>query len=181
RRKANYYCLLGKGREGQAVQLEKAGKPADAQKRLIDAFEAYMNFGTLGDATGGRETELLSVVDDPGVKASPSVWSRGRIIAMMSRVNKETRGPLEDVILGRWKKVKQANDLDAMRGFVGTFGSFGSVGREARLEFANRLMNDNDTSSLVEAERHLGMLRTQTEDVQMAGRAVEALARLMTR
>src|SRR5262249_49261622 len=128
RRKANYYCLLGKGRETQAVQLEKAGKPTDAQKRVIEAFEAYMNFGTLGS----NEQELLSVVDDPGVKASPSVWSRGRIIAMMSRVNKETRGPLEDVILGRWKKVKQANDLDAMRGFVGAFGSFGSVGREDR-------------------------------------------------
>ncbi len=68
-----------------------------------------------------------------------------------------------------------------MRGFVGTFGSFGEVGREARLEFAERLVHDNDTASLVEAERHLGMLRTQREDVQMAARAVEALARLMTR
>jgi len=177
RRKANYYCLLGKGRESQAVQLEKAGKPADAQKRLIDAFEAYMNFGTLGSG----EQELLSVIDDPGVKASPSVWSRGRIVAMMTHVNKETRTPLEDLIARRWKKVKEGNDLEAMRGFVGTFGSFGDVGREARLEFAERLMNDNDTASLVEAERHLGMLRTQREDVQLAARAVEALARLMTR
>src|SRR5262249_13293157 len=152
------------------------GKAADAQKRLVDAFESYMNFGTLG---AGNE-ELLSVVDDPGVKASPSVWSRGRIVAMMARVSKETRAPLEERIAQNWKKGKAAGDLDAMRGFVGTFGSFGAVGREARLELADRLMRDNDASSLVEAERHLGLLRTQTEDVQMAARAVEALARLMT-
>jgi outer membrane protein assembly factor BamB len=177
RRKASYYCLLGKGREGQAVQLEKAGKAADAQKRLIEAFDAYMNFGTLGST----EQELLSVVDDPGVKASPSVWSRGRIIAMLAHVSKETRTPLEERIAQRWQKAKESKELEAMRGFVSTFGSFGAVGREARLEFADRLMNDNDTGSLVEAERHLGMLRLQQEDVQMAARAVEALARLMTR
>src|SRR5262249_13818234 len=111
RRKANYYCLLGKGRQGQAVQLEKAGKPADAQKRLIEAFEAYMSFGTLG----AGEQELLSVVDDPGVKTSPSVWSRGRIVAMLAGVNQETRTPLEKRIEQRWLKVKEGKDLEAMR------------------------------------------------------------------
>src|SRR5207302_11404580 len=51
----------------------------------------------------------------------------------------------------------------------------------ARLEFANRRMNDNAPASLVEAERQLALLRMQSEDVSMAGRAVEGLARLMTR
>ena len=49
------------------------------------------------------------------------------------------------------------------------------------MELAERLIDSADKNNLVDAERHLSLLRLQQEDRQMAGRAVEALARLMTR
>ncbi len=161
RRKGNYYCLLGKGRE--------------EQKKLVDAFEAYMNFGTLG-----ADQELLSVVDQPAVKASPSVWAQGRIASMVARATREERAPLEALIAKRWKEVKDS-DLSSLRNFVNTFGSMFNVGKEARLQLAERLIEDNDPKSLLEAEQHLGVLREQPDDSQTSARAVEALARLMTR
>jgi len=161
RRKGNYYCLLGKGRE--------------EQKKLVEAFEAYINFGTLG-----ADNELMNVVDQPAVKAAPSVWAQGRIATMVAKATPEDRKPLEDLITKKWEEVKKG-DIETMRGFVSTFGSMLSIGREARLTLAERLIESTDTKSLLDAERHLGILRAQKEDPGMSGRAVEALARLMTR
>lgn len=172
RRKGDFYCLIGKGREAQA--LKSTGK--NAQQKLIEAFDAYMRFGELGS-----DQELMSVVDDVGVRASPSVWSRGRIAAMVAKASKEVREPLEAKIGERWKEIKDGSDVDAMRGFVSTFGAFSTVGREARLQLAERLIGDADAKAILEAERHLHILRLHGEDRTMAARAVEALARLMTR
>ena len=78
RRKGTFYGLVGRGREKQALRPDI--DTAVAQKRLIQAFEAYMNFGALGQA----DQELMGVVGDPGVKVSPSVWSEGRIATMVA-------------------------------------------------------------------------------------------------
>ncbi len=163
RRKGNLYCLVGRGKE--------------AQKKLVEAFEAYMNFGTLGSV----DNEMMSVVDDPGVKASPLVWAQGRIANMVANATKEERAPLERVVADRWAKIQNSTDVETLRGFVNTFGSISAVGREARLQLAERLIVDADSNSLVDAERHLGILRLQKEDESTAARAVEAMARLMTR
>ena len=173
RRKGTYYCLVGKGREKQA--REKKG--TEARQRLLEAFEAYMSFGALGQAN----QELRSSIDDPGVKAAPAVWSRGRIAAMLASVDKDKSAPLEALIAKRYAEVKKTAGTDALRGFVSTFGDMTAVGREARFQLAERLLNDTGGTSLVDAERHLELLRVQTADPQMAARAVEALARLMTR
>jgi outer membrane protein assembly factor BamB/tetratricopeptide (TPR) repeat protein len=172
RRLGTFYCLVGKGREAQALR----SRGETAQRKLIEAFEAYMNFGTLGN-----DGELMGVVDDPGVKAAPSVWSRGRIAAMVAKADAETRAPLEALIGKRWEKIKGGTDLDPMRGFVDTFGAFSEVGRQARLQLAERLIQDSSPASLVEAERHLSLLRLQKDDPKLSACAVEALARLMTR
>src|SRR5206468_12667665 len=52
------------------------------------------------------------------------------------------------------------------------------VGRQARLHFSERLMEE---SLFIEAEMHLLQLRRQKDDPQIAAQAVEALARLMAR
>jgi outer membrane protein assembly factor BamB len=163
RRKGNFYCLLGRGKENQ--------------KKLVEAFEAYMNFGTLG----AIENEMMSVVDDPGVKASPMVWAQGRIVNMVANASKEEREPLEKLVADRWSKVQNSTDANTLRGFVNTFGSITAIGREARLQLAERLIADAGQDSMMDAERHLGILRVQKDDVTMAARAVEAMARLMTR
>lgn len=166
RRKGNFYCLVGRGRE--------------KQKKIKEAFEAYMNFGALGTV----DNEMMSVVDDPGVKASPMVWAQGRIAAMVANAGREELKPLEELVSERWKKVQQdlAKDkaIEPLRNFVSTFGSISSVGREARLVLAERLIQDGDKKNLVDAERHLSILRMQKDDQAMAARAVETLARLMT-
>jgi outer membrane protein assembly factor BamB len=158
RRQANFLCLLAKGREQQG--------------RLVDAFQAYLDFGALA---GNRE--LVSVIDEPAVKARPDVWAQGRMAAMVARATPEQRKPLEEQITKQWEKVRSGKDLDGLRHFVQLFGSLFAVGKEARLRFAERLM---EKDLFLEAELQLYQLRAQ-DDPHVAARAVEALARLMTR
>jgi outer membrane protein assembly factor BamB/tetratricopeptide (TPR) repeat protein len=159
RRRANFLCLVAKGRE--------------AQGRLVEAFDRYEQFG---EVAGSQE--LVSVIDEPAVKAAPDVWSRGRIAAMVARASEEQRRPLEDRIAQRWKKVHDTSDLEELRQFVRMFGAFSAAGKEARFQLAERLMEQNQ---FLEAEKELCTLRGPQEAPETAGRAVEALARLYAR
>jgi outer membrane protein assembly factor BamB/tetratricopeptide (TPR) repeat protein len=166
RRRATYFWLVGKGREEQG--------------RLVEAFEKYQQFA--GEA--GKQSELVPAIDDRQVKAAPDVWSRGRIIAMMSNAKPENRQPLEKLIAGKWQKLRQTNDLHELRSFVRMFGSVSDAGKEARIELAERLMEQKDSGDehpLLEAELELNQFRTGRQPPQLAARATEALARLYTR
>jgi outer membrane protein assembly factor BamB len=164
KRKGNYLCLVAKGRE--------------AQGRLVEAFEKYREFGELA----GKQ-ELISVVDEPAVKAAPDVWSQGRIAAMVAKAKPEHRKPLEDMIQKKWAELHKSQDVDVneVRNFVKVFGSLFDVGKEARLYLAERLMEERDPNALLEAEQQLALLRGPKEKPELAARAVEALARLCTR
>jgi tetratricopeptide (TPR) repeat protein len=159
RRLAGFLCLLADGREKQG--------------RLMDAFQAYLDFGALAEAK-----ELVSVINEPAVKAQPDVWAQGRIASLVAKASPEQRRSLENEIAARWKAVEATNHLDAMRRFVKAFGSLFQVGRQARLHLSERLMDEN---LFIEAEMHLLQLRRQKEDPRIAAQAVEGLARLMTR
>jgi outer membrane protein assembly factor BamB len=159
RRQAGFLCLLADGREKQG--------------RLMDAFQAYLDFGALAEAK-----ELVSVINEPAVKAQPDVWAQGRIATLVAKASPEQRKSLEKQIAARWEAVESANNLDAMRRFVKAFGSLFSVGRKARLHFTERLL---DEDLFIEAEMHLLQLYRQKEDAKIAALAVEALARLMAR
>lgn len=163
-RQANYLCLLAKGRE--------------AQNRFVDAFDAYQEFGVVA-----ANRELISVVDEPSVKARPDVWAQGRIAAMIlkAKKNPDHRKELEDRIAQKYQEVKKKGDIESLRQFAGMFGSLFEVGKEAWLTLAERLVEEQGGTSLLEAERYLLVLRHQKDDPQLAGRAVEALARLMAR
>lgn len=165
RRFANFLCLLAKGKE--------------AQGKLTEAFDAYMEFGTLG----AENRELMTVLDEPSVKAPADVWAQGRIAAMMERTkdNPELARPLEARLAKRWAEVEKSSDAEELRRFVTMFGQHFKVGREARLALAERMMNDSGTSTLHEAERQLLLLSRNEADPQLAARAVETLARLMAR
>lgn len=162
RRRANFLCLVAKGRE--------------KQRKLVEAFEKYQEFG----AIAGTQ-ELVSVVDEPAVRTAPDVWSQGRIAAMVSGARPEDRKPLEDRITKRWEEIRASSNIEELKKFVVVFGSLFAVGKEARLALAERLLDDADPKSFVEAERHLSLLRGPREDRAVAARAVECLARLCTR
>jgi outer membrane protein assembly factor BamB len=160
RRRANFLCLVAKGRE--------------AQGRLDEAFEKYQEFA----AAAG--TDLISVVDEPRVKAAPDVWARGRIEAMLAAARPEQRRPLEERLRRRWEEVRQGSTED-LKKFVALFGGGFAVGRDATLALAERLADDPDPHALLEAERLLEGLRAGRDDPQSAARACEALARICLR
>lgn len=166
RRRANFLCLVGKGRENQ--------------NRLVEAFEKYLELGL-----EAKKDELIQVIDEPSVKAAPDIWSQGRIAAMVANAqDAKQKKALEDLITQKWLKVKETSasaKLDELRNFVGLFGSLFDVGKEARLTLAERLMEDTDVGSLLEAEQQLSLLRAETEKPVIAARALEALARLNER
>lgn len=169
KRKANFLCLVAKGKE--------------KQRKLVEAFEKYQEF----IAIAGEE-ELISVVDEPTVKASPDVWVQGRIAAMVAKATPEERKPLEERIAQEWHKLEKTSDLKELRQFVSLFGSLFSVGKEARLRLAERLLESAQDrtkadahTALLDAERHLQLLRLQKEDRPLQARAILALADMYTR
>jgi outer membrane protein assembly factor BamB len=161
RRKAGFLCILGDGREKQG--------------RLLEAFQAYEDFGGLGDRDGHRE--LISVPGHPDLRTRADVWAQGRIAAMVAKAAPEQRKPLEDKIASEWQNIQNSADTEKLRQFVRVFGSLFAVGKEARLRLAERLIDDN---AFLEAEMNLLQLRQQS-DSTLAARAVEDLARLMIR
>jgi len=165
RRLINFYCLLAKGRE--------------AQEKYTDAFQAYMDFIAL---TANKKDELVNTTDESSVRSAPDVWAAGRIAAMMGNAKDPSKKkPFEDKIAERWKQSSDKGDVLSLRQFVAMFGSQFAVGREARLQLAERLMEEAGTTSLLDAERHLIMLQGQQDDRTMAARAVETHARLLKR
>jgi outer membrane protein assembly factor BamB/tetratricopeptide (TPR) repeat protein len=163
RRRANYLFLVANGKESQG--------------KLVEAFEKYMEFGGIAGGTN----ELFTVIDAPTVKAAPDIWAQGRIAAMVAKAKPADREPLEKLIAERWAKVKDSNDPEELRKFVVVFGNLFDVGKEARLKLAEKLMESTDATVLLDAERHLTILRGRNEKPEMAARAVEALARLNTK
>ncbi|HKI30713.1 MAG TPA: PQQ-binding-like beta-propeller repeat protein [Gemmataceae bacterium] len=162
RRRANFLCLVAKGRE--------------AQGKLGEALQSYLNFGSLPTA----QDELLSVVDEPAVKTKASVWAQGRIKAMIDRATPEQRKPLEQVIADEWNKVKDSGDLEQLRHFVEMFGSTAAIGKEGRLYLAERLMEREGNAALLDAELQFSQLAND-DDPAFVARALDGLARLMTR
>src|SRR5262249_41866130 len=145
-RNAAFWCLLARGRQDQG--------------KLVDAFEAYLKYGSLGAGS----TELMPVVYEPAVKAPPEVWAQGPIGAMFAKADDGQGRPLEEKIAQKWNGVKDSTDVESLRRFVALFGVEFKVGREARLRLAELLMKEDGTTSLLDAERHLLLLRRQKAD-----------------
>jgi outer membrane protein assembly factor BamB/tetratricopeptide (TPR) repeat protein len=163
RREVNYLSLLGRGREQQG--------------RLLDAFAAYEEFGTL---TGNKE--LVSVVDEPNTKSRPDVWSRGRIKGMLDKASSDQRKLLDDAIEKKWAAIRSGGDLDAVRRFVSVFGTHSKVGREAQFQLAERLIAAGGPDDLTEAETKLQALcfspEVRRQDPPAAAKAIEAMIRV---
>ena len=140
RRKSNFHALVAKGRETQG--------------KLLEAFEAYMAYGTL---VGNKE--MVTVPDDPGTVARPDVWARARIQSMIKKATPEQRKPLENKVVEEWNKVKAAADLEQLRGFVKVFGGMFEAGAEARITLADKLAVSSNEDDVREAEYMLLSVR----------------------
>jgi outer membrane protein assembly factor BamB len=159
-RLAGFYGLVAKGYEDEG--------------RVVDAFQAYLDLGALAK---NHENELVSIINAP-IQVKPEVWAQGKIAALIARLNPAQLKPLEEEIGRRWQAVLVSKDLKEERQFVAAYGELFAIGREARLHLAERLLEANAT---LEAEQHLSQLRQQKDDPRIGGRAVEVLARMMTR
>ena len=163
RRRGLYLSLVARGREDQG--------------RLVEAFEHYRAFAALdGNA------RLVSAYDDPNGMTRPDVWARGRIGAMIrNATDPAARKPLEDRVRADWAAVRGANDLGRLREFVQVFGPYFPVGREAQLLLAEQLLQTNNADDAREAQVQLMQLWATADDDPTVARAIEALARVMTR
>lgn len=163
RRRGLYLTLVAKGREKQG--------------RLVEAFDAYRAFASLGD-----NKQLVEVYDEPNGKTRPDVWARGRIDAMIRHAkDPAARKPLEDKVARDWEALKSGDDLPRLRDFVQVFGPYFPAGRDAQLLLAEKLLQTNSDEDAREAQTQLMRLWATADDPAYAARAVEALARLMTR
>jgi outer membrane protein assembly factor BamB len=162
-RETKYWRIVAQGRE--------------AEGNLVDAFIAYKEYG----ASPLFKTDGIPSVEDPLYKVPTHLWLRGRISAMFEKAKKaDQRAALEGAIAKEWLAVKKKNDMDAIRQFTGMFDVPFTVGREARLELADLIIQKKDKAAYLEAELNLQQLRVPgfRTDAAIGGKALEALARL---
>ena len=163
RRRGLFLSLVAKGREKQG--------------RLIEAFKYYRAFAALGD-----NKQLVAIFDEPNSMTRPDVWARGRIDAMIRNAkDPAVRKPLEEQVQQDWETVKSANDLGRLREFVKVFGPYFRSGREGQLLLAERLLLTNNDEDTREAQVLLMQLWATADDAPTQARAIETLARVMTR
>lgn len=163
-------------RQRETDYLFRLAQGRESQGRLTDALQAYLDIAAQrGDA------KLLRVSAEPHVEARPDVWARGRIAALLSKGTEEQRNALEKAVAERWAEVKKKDDIEALQGFVNAFGPAFAAGRVARLRLAEKLLASDKPDAWRQTEMNLLQVRAFRDDPVTAGRAVEALARLMIR
>lgn len=163
RRKLVYLRLMATGRQ--------------AQGKLDQAFDYYMQFASLGD-----NKQLVTLDDETNGQTRPDVWARGKIAAMIQDAKDPAiRKPLEDRVNREWEQVRASGDDRALAQFVRSFGDHFPVGREAQLALAERKFATNADEDAREAQALLLKVWATAPERAIAARAVESLARLMTR
>jgi outer membrane protein assembly factor BamB len=161
-RRTRFLRILAQGREGQG--------------NLVEAFLAYKDYGN----SPMFKDDGIPSIDDPTYKIPTNLWLRGRITAMFEKANAQQRAALESKIADEWNAVKKNDDPIAIRQFTGMFDVPFAVGREARLELANVIIEKKRPEDFLEAELNLQQLRVPAfrKDPAVGGKALEALARL---
>jgi outer membrane protein assembly factor BamB/tetratricopeptide (TPR) repeat protein len=166
-------ALEEEGRRRRVNYLLVVARVHEKRGKVVEALSDYLDI-----ADKAERHELFSTLDDPASKATPTAWAHGRIAALIARATPEQRKLLEADIQKRWQAIRKSKDTKAMRQFVEIFGSDSSQGREARFELAELLLAKKGSGWFLDAQQQLLILRRQTEDRKLAGRAVEALARV---
>jgi outer membrane protein assembly factor BamB len=178
RREANFLLVLARGREGQG--------------RVAEALAAYAKLYARADrvlgAWSGEDVGWVPLgksaapphFDRGAAPPRPDVWVHSRVTALLTNARPEQKAAIEKEVARQWQAIPAGADLDEVGRFMALFGSAGAVGLEARLAYAERLAAQHARGRFLEAELHLLALQRQREAPQVAARALEALARLLT-
>jgi tetratricopeptide (TPR) repeat protein len=160
----------------QSRYLRIVAQGLENKGNLVQAFQMYREFGALPLS----QKEGVAPTDDPSHKVPASVWLRGRISAMIAKADPKQSGPLEAMIADEWKRVQSKKDIDSVRSFVSMFDVPFKVGREARLRFAETVIDRMERNAFLEAELNLEQVRTREfrNDPSEGGRALADLALL---
>ncbi len=86
-REINRLIMLGKGREQQG--------------KVVDALHVYKELANID-----TKEELVSVLDEPGLKVALKVYAQGRIAALFAKATPEQRKQLEEEVGRQWKEMK---------------------------------------------------------------------------
>lgn len=160
KRRSVYLRLLARGRESQG--------------KVLEAFDTYLQIAGLG-----MEGDLDPVPEDNGLKATPDVWARGRIAAMVEKTAANSRGELEKKVAARWEAMKSGNaPVAELRKFAQVFGSLLESGRAAQIELARRFASDGSAAGFLQAEQDWISLRQSARTPSQAGEALLALSTL---
>jgi outer membrane protein assembly factor BamB/tetratricopeptide (TPR) repeat protein len=160
RRQTNLWCLQARGAERHATH------PDDVLRAYVDLY---------GDDAVGQ---LVTVLDDPSVKARLDVWARSRVDAVLAAASGPGKQVGHDLVAQQWRQARSGGDA-ALARFAALFGSAGAEGRAARLLLAERLLADRQPGHTLAAELTLLRLRREADGPVLAARATEALARLL--
>ena len=160
KRKSVYLRLLARGRE--------------AQGKVLEAFDTYLQIAAMG-----MDGDLDAVPEEAGLKATPDVWARGRIAAMVEKAAVNSRGELEKKVASRWEAMKSAKaPIGEMRKFAQVFGSLLESGRVAQIELARRFASDGSAAGFLQAEQDWISLRQSARTPVQTGEALLALSDL---
>ena len=118
----------------RAVLLLLTGRGFEGEGKLSESLSAYVELGGLGDEP------LLASPDDPALRASPAALGKGAIDSLLKKAPAEKRKELEEEIRRVFDKAKESKTEDALRSFIAVVGSDADAGREARLDLAERLI-----------------------------------------
>ncbi|HEX5271411.1 MAG TPA: PQQ-binding-like beta-propeller repeat protein, partial [Gemmataceae bacterium] len=167
RREANYLLVLARGRDGQG--------------RIAEALAAYTRLYPRADRRLGtwRGPDVGWLAPSaPGAPAPdrPSRWVQGQVIGLVVGATGARQEAVRKEVARQWREMPPGANLDDLRRFVELFGTVAPVGPEARLAFGERLGRNH----FLEAELHLLAVGRQREAPQVAARALEALAHLLT-
>jgi outer membrane protein assembly factor BamB len=138
------------------------------QGRLVEAFQAYLDYTALAGARG-----LASVPEEPGLEMRPELQVCGRIADLLQRTTPEQRRAVNDAIFARWH-VLEARGMAALRRMLLLLDPHTRIGSELRLELAERLLRENATT---QAELCLLPLPSQA-DPDLATRIAATQARI---
>jgi outer membrane protein assembly factor BamB/tetratricopeptide (TPR) repeat protein len=177
RREANYLLVLARGREGQG----QAADALSAYARLFaraDHVIGIWNGPEVGWMAIGKPTAPLDA--RLSTLTRPSLWVQGRVAALVTGAAGAQKEAVEKEVARQWREMPAGAGVDELGRFVALFGTVGSAGMEARLAYAERLGADWARGRFLEAELHLLALQRQREAPQVAARALELLARLLT-
>jgi outer membrane protein assembly factor BamB/tetratricopeptide (TPR) repeat protein len=172
RREANYLLILARG-------LEEQGRAAEALSAYARLYgKAERAFGNWVGPEGGWLAEPPSSARPGAARPEPDRWIHARVTGMVT-AGGSAKEAVEKEVTRQWRQIAGRASLEDLGRFVSLFGSVAPSGLEARLAYAERL-GWEARGRFLETELHLLALQRQREAPQVAARALEMLARLLT-